>query len=225
MHGPGGYIATGLGGVLGAVSHNGKPILQYLPVALHTHKSDVNINRLPSSVMAVRKTGGDIECFELAVKSPDGSLLDNAIASVSIVKDGSYASEEDLGSPDDEADLLALIAQKLALGRLGGLIAEGLTPYGIITSYVRQAVLLRAVYSGLPVVRVGRGNCQGFPESDPDFIAGSNLTSTKARLLLIAAMMKLGSLPPARDPAHSTPAEANAVRAKVAQYQQIFDNH
>jgi L-asparaginase len=222
---PGGYIATGLGGVLGAVSHNGKPVLQYLPVMHHTHRSDVNINHLPASVPAVRRTGGDIETFDLAVKAPDGTLLDNAIASVSITKDGSYASEDVTGTPDDEADLLALIAHKLSLGRLGGLVAEGLTPYGIITSYVRQAVLLRAVYSGLPVVRVGRGNCQGFPEPDPDFIAGSNLTSTKARLLLIAALMKFGSLPPARDPDHPTPAEARALRAKVALYQQVFDTH
>jgi hypothetical protein len=222
---PGGYIATGLGGVLGAVSHNGKPVLQYLPLARHTHSSAVNINRLPKSVVAVRRSADGIESFELAIKADDGTLLDNAIASVSIVKDGSYASEEVLGSPDDEADLLALIAQKLALGRLGGLVAEGLTPYGIITSYVRQQVLLRAVYCGLPVVRVGRGNCQGFPESDPDFIAGSNLTSTKARLLLIAAMLKLGSLPPAQDPDHPTPAEMAALREKVAAYQTIFDTH
>ena len=38
-------------------------------------------------------------------------------------------------------------------------------------------------------------------------------------------MMKLGSLPPARDPAHPTPAEANALRGKIAQYQRIFDHH
>ncbi len=222
---PGGYIATGLGGVLGAVSHNGKPVLQYLPVALHTYRSAVNINQLPEAVTAVRKSAQGIESFRLAVKAADGKLLDNAIASVSIVKDGSYASEEVLGSPDDEADLVALITHKLSLGRLGGLVAEGLTPYGIISSYVRQAVLLRAVYSGLPVVRVGRGNCQGFPEADPDFIAGSNLTSTKARLLLIAAMMKFGSLPPARDPDHPSPEEAAALRAKITQYQAIFDTH
>jgi hypothetical protein len=222
---PGGYIATGLGGVLGAVSHNGKPVLQYLPVTLHTHQSEVNISRLPASVPAVRKTADGIGTFSLAVKAGDGTLSPNAIPSVAIVKDGTYASEDVLGSPDDEVDLVAIIAHKLSLGRLAGLVAEGLTPYGIITSYVRQAMLLRAVYSGLPVVRVGRGNCQGFPEYEPDFIAGSNLTSTKARLLLMAAMMKFGSLPPAADPAHPTSAEIAAVRARIADYQAIFDTH
>ncbi|HET9019174.1 MAG TPA: hypothetical protein VFN46_06290 [Acetobacteraceae bacterium] len=46
---------------------------------------------------------------------------------------------------------------------------------------------------------------------------------------MIAAMMKLGSLPPAQDPDHPTPMEraalrAAALRTKVAQYQDIFDS-
>ena len=86
--------------------------------------------------------------------------------------------------------------------------------------------MLRAVHSGLPVVRVGRGNTEGFvPLHDPDFIGGSNLTATKARLLLMACLMKLGSLPPAADPDHPTSAEAAAVRDKVGAYQTIFDTH
>ena len=57
--------------------------------------------------------------------------------------------------------------------------------------------MLRAVYSGLPVVRVGRGNTEGFvPLDNPALIGGSNLTATKARLLLMACLMKLGALPP-----------------------------
>ncbi len=58
--------------------------------------------------------------------------------------------------------------------------------------------MLRAIYSGLPVVRVGRGNTEGFvPLHDPSFIGGSNLTATKARLFLMACLMKFGALPPA----------------------------
>jgi hypothetical protein len=35
--------------------------------------------------------------------------------------------------------------------------------------------MLRAVHSGLPVVRVGRGNTEGFvPLHDPSFIGGSH---------------------------------------------------
>ena len=54
-------------------------------------------------------------------------------------------------------------------------------PYGSMTSSVRQDVLQRAIYRGLPVVRVGRGSPEGFANPDDHFIAGSNLTATKAR--------------------------------------------
>jgi len=60
---------------------------------------------------------------------------------------------------------------------------------------------------------------------DPEFIGGSNLTATKARLLLMACLMKFGSLPPAVDPDHPTTAEAATIREKVAAYQAIFDTH
>jgi hypothetical protein len=86
--------------------------------------------------------------------------------------------------------------------------------------------MLRAVHSGLPVVRVGGGNTEGFvPVHDRDFIGGSNLTATKARLLLMACLMKYGSLPPAADPDHPTSAETAAVRDRVAAYQAISDTH
>ena len=84
----------------------------------------------------------------------------------------------------------------------------------------------RAVYSGLPVVRVGRGNTQGFvPLHDPAFIGGSNLTATKARLLLMASLMKFGSLPPAADPDHPTPEERAVTATRAAAYQTVFDTH
>jgi len=77
--------------------------------------------------------------------------------------------------------------------------------------------MLRAVHSGLPDVRVGRGNTEGLvPLHDPSFIGGSNLTATKARLLLIACLMKFGCLPPVANPDHPTSEEAAATRKKVA---------
>jgi L-asparaginase/Glu-tRNA(Gln) amidotransferase subunit D len=109
---------------------------------------------------------------------------------------------------------------------LAGFVVEGLTPYGTNVSVARHRVMLRAVYSGLPVVRVGRGNTEGFVAvRDHSFIGGSNLTATKARLLLMAALMKLGALPPAADSDHPTSAEIAATREKVKQYQAIFDTH
>jgi L-asparaginase len=85
--------------------------------------------------------------------------------------------------------------------------------------------LLRAVYSGLPVARVGRGNNEGFAQPIDPFIGGGNLTSTKARLLLMACLMRFGSLPPAADPDRPTAAEREAISAKLADYQAVFDTH
>ena len=86
--------------------------------------------------------------------------------------------------------------------------------------------MLRAVYSGLPVVRVGRGNTEGFvPLDNLVFIGGSNLTATKARLLLMACLMKFGALPPAANPDQPMAAETAAVQKKVAEYQIVFNTH
>jgi len=59
----------------------------------------------------------------------------------------------------------------------------------------------------------------------PLAIAGSNLTATKARLLLMACLMKCGCLPPAADPTKPTAAETEATKEKLTQYQEIFNTH
>jgi hypothetical protein len=84
-----------------------------------------------------------------------------------------------------------------------------------------------ATFSGMPVARVGRADPGGRVPSGWDdlTIAGSNLDCNKARLLLMAAMLKLGRLPKARDPRNPTKAERTATVAKVAQFQEIFENH
>ena len=63
---------------------------------------------------------------------------------------------------------------------------------------------------------------------DRTFQAGShapNLTTTKARLLLTGAIMKLGPLPHAADPDHPTTAELDSIKQKIALYQAIFQTH
>jgi L-asparaginase len=55
--------------------------------------------------------------------------------------------------------------------------------------------------------------------------SGNNLTATKARVLLLAALLKLGALPVAADPASPTSDEAASTHAAVAAYQHIFDTH
>ncbi|MEI9922461.1 MAG: hypothetical protein WDN50_01770 [Bradyrhizobium sp.] len=152
-------------------------------------------------------------------------MLENAIPSVAIVKDGTYCGEDFGDDHALEQDLQFLLDHKLRTGRLVGVVAEGMNPYGKLTSDVRTAILTQAIFSGVPVVRVGRGNPEGFSDLDPIFISGSNLNSIKARLLLMAALMKFGCLPKASDPANATGAEIAATEKSVAAYQEIFNSH
>lgn len=88
----------------------------------------------------------------------------------------------------------------------------------------QEQALLRAACRGLPIVRTGRGNASGLVRVNPNnvFIEGNNLTATKARLLLTAAIMKFGALPPALDPERPTPEELDAIRQRIVAYQETF---
>ena len=94
-------------------------------------------------------------------------------------------------------------------------------------SVAQTRALEIAAFSGMPTIRVGRGNAGGLTPTNLNdvFIEGNNLTSTKARLLLMAAMMKYGSLPTATNPRNPTDAERQAVKEAVVAYQDIFDSH
>ena len=222
---PGNYRATGgHGGIVGQVSHMGRMTLTYVPVFKHTYLSEVNITRLPEATKAVFKGADGLRLVDVVVKK-DGKLLGDAIPSVGIVKDGGFGAEEFGDGANEEVELKAALEHKLALGRLGGFVVEGLVPYGMLSTPGKEAMMQRAVFSGLPVVRVPRGSSEGFADPSPFFIAGANLTSIKARLLLMAAMMKLGSLPPAKDPLSPTDAERAATQQAVAAYQEIFWTH
>ena len=108
------------------------------------------------------------------------------------------------------------MAYKLAHAPLSGFALEGLSPYGKAAATSKTRALLKAVYTGFPVVNVGRGNTEGFAIRGGPFIAGSNLTATKARILLMLCIMKFGMLPPARNPLAPTTAEMAAIEAKLA---------
>ena len=100
---PGAYVATGgHGGILGAAGHDGPPLLHYLPTARHTWRSEVNLTRLPSEVMGVHQESSRIETVGVAIKGPDGKLLEAAIPKVAITKDASYWDD---GAPDPEAEV------------------------------------------------------------------------------------------------------------------------
>jgi L-asparaginase len=223
---PGGYVATGgHGGILGGMGYHGAAVLHYVPALKHTYLSEVNLSRLPSSVPVVFSSHGVVKRSDMLTREADGDLLENAIPSVTIVKDGGFYAEEFLDDPAVTADLVALLTRKLETKRLAGFVIEGTVPYGKMTSSIRQGALRKAIYSGLPVVRVGRGNPEGFADPDDYFIAGSNLTATKARMLLMACLLKFGSLPPASDPVEPTQSELSAIRTAVMAYQKVFDTH
>ncbi len=205
---PGGYVVTGgHGGILGAVGHDGPPVITYLPTRRHTHASEVNLGKLPA-----------------AVKNEKGELLGSAIPKVAIVKDGNYDAEA--GEPlEDQVDLLALVERNRKRYPLAGFVVEGHAPYGTIPSTARARILRSAAHSGMPVVTVGRGNSEGFSVPKGVFIGGQNLTATKARLLLMACLLRFGAPPRAANPDSPTEKETRALREMLEKYQHIFDTH
>ena len=66
---------------------------------------------------------------------------------------------------------------------------------------------------------------EGFADHHEFQIAASNLTGTKARFLLMACLLKFGSLPAASDPDAPTAGELGAIRDALAAYQEVFDTH
>ena len=224
---PGGYVATGgHGGIIGRIGHPGAPQFSFKPVKRHTYASAVNLTQMPGEVHGSKFEGSRIGTGTVAIKDKNGDLLGSAIPKVTIVKHARYLPDDTSGDPSAEVDILARIEKNLRDASLAGFVAEGSAPFGAMSNPV-DAALKRAVFSGMPVVKVGRGNAGGFvdPSRDALAIAGSNLTATKARLLLMACLMKFGCLPPAADPARPTIAETEATKARIKEYQAIFDTH
>jgi hypothetical protein len=224
---PGGYVATGgHGGIIGRMGHPGAPQFSFKPVKRHTHNSQVNLSRLPTEVQGSKVQDSKVGTIAVAIKNNVGELVATAIPKVTIVKHARYLSDDTSGDASSEVDILARIEKNLRDAPLAGFIAEGSAPFGAMSNSV-DAALKRATFSGMPVVKVGRGNAGGFvdPTRDPLAIAGSNLTATKARLLLMACLMKFGCLPPAADAAKPTAAETEATKAKLKEYQEIFHTH
>ena len=229
---PGNYKATGgHGGILGTV---GPPVtIWYKPAYRHTASSDVNLSRLPEVVefLEYSEGGGTVR---VAVKDDKGDLLETAIPRVHIVKYGAYMDEDETADPDNEVDIIARIDRALRQQadsdpqspRLHGFVLEGSSPYGL-GGMAQHRALEVAAFSGMPVARVGRADPGGRVPSgwDDVTIAGSNLDTNKARLLLMAAMLKLGRLPKARNPRNPTREERAATVAAVERFQEIFERH
>ena len=153
-----------------------------------------------------------------------GGLIPTAIPIVSIVKLGRYHDDPSGVSWKNDVDLR--ISDMLSQSELAGVVAEGAAPYGTLSEAANHA-LRSAVFRGVPVVRVGRGVPEGFARSEETdvFLSGANLSATKARLVLMACLLRFGALPPAEDPDRPTRAEHAAVREKLDQFQEIFFTH
>lgn len=227
---PGGYLPVGgHGGVVADLGAHWEPQVTFVPRRRHTYRSDVRCTVLPGLVAGVEgSVVAGAHVVEVRTKNDRGELRAMAMPTVSVVKSGTFTDEvgpDPVTQVSPDPHVIDQIDRNLATAPLSGFVVEGLAPYGSTDPRVDRALEL-ATYSGIPVVRVGRGNPGGMAyRRDPDAIAGNNLTATKARMLLMAAMLKLGALPPATDPAKPTDSERSATRAAIAAYQEIFDTH
>jgi L-asparaginase len=221
---PGGYVATGgYGGIFGSMTAGA--YLTNVPTRKHTWKSDVRVSQLPTSINGQIKRNGKFETVSVAIKTAEGELLPSAIPKVSLLKGDSWFDDDGGPNPGNEKGIIANIDQLLTYP-LAGLVGEGSAPYSSMSASQDRA-LEKAVLNGLPVVKTARGDASGLVKVNPNnlFIEGNNLTTTKARVLLTGAIMKLGTLPRAADPEHPTTAETDAIKKKINLYQEIFQTH
>ena len=222
---PGGYKATGgHGGVLGTI---GPPVtLWYAPAYKRGASSDVRLDLIPE----VHET----EAGPIPIRDENGALLPTAIPYVHMVKSGNYMSVDPFGDPDAEVDIVARIEKGVsdrrsadpAVPKLHGFVMEGLNPYGTGTDSQMSALTL-AAFHGMPTVTVGRADPGGRVPQRPGevMVQGSNLDANKARLLLMAALLRLGPLPVAKDPRNPTAVERRATLARIEEFQAIFETH
>jgi hypothetical protein len=225
---PGGYVATGGdGGIVGTVSRRSVVRLPWRPTHRQTWRSAVRLTELPEIVDGMTGArGATSRIVPVRTRDAGGALIGSSIPVVTIAKFAHYVEQEPTPDASTEAGIFAQVERNLGHHPLAGFVAEGTAPYGSMNESAEAALRL-ATLAGMPVVKVGRGNADGYVDRTyaPLAIAGSNLTATKARLLLMACLLRFGSLPPAADPTDPTADEIRAVRAGLDRYQEVFDSH
>ncbi|HZW56714.1 MAG TPA: asparaginase domain-containing protein [Nitrososphaerales archaeon] len=233
---PGGYKSSGgHGGILGSVSSTGfrsHVNIWYRPAYKHTSSSEVNLSRLPTYLEFSDSLLG--RNVKLQIKDEkDGTLRGESLPLIDIVKYSSYSQESEKEDESTEVAIRALIDRANAdqhgddrRPKLHGVVLEGSGGLAKGTRSQMKALALASM-CGMPVVRVMRSDPEGKISANPTdlTIEGSNLDSNKARLLLIASMLKLGRLPRAKDPARPTTKEREAILEKIALFQKIFETH
>jgi L-asparaginase/Glu-tRNA(Gln) amidotransferase subunit D len=222
---PGGYVATGgYGGIFGSMTAGA--YLTNIPTRKHTWKSEVRVTQLPMKIDGQLRQNGVFKTVSVDIKNAAGELLPTAIPKVSILKGDVWYDDDGPPNPAGEAGIIANINMLLDKYPLAGIVGEGTAPYSSMSTSQDRA-LDKAALNGIPVVKTARGDASGLVKVNAGnlFIEGNNLTTTKARLLLTAAIMKLGPLPRAADPDHPTAAELDAIKQKIGLYQEIFQTH
>jgi L-asparaginase len=215
---PGNYVATGgFGGIVGSVDTSGRSVVTYRPTYRFTHRSQLNLSRLPGSVK-----GRGVEGAERVVTVLDasGRLRPDAMPVVTTFTYGRYVDA--CCGPHQVQSWVDHCEREHPLV---GIVGEGANPYGHFDAETDRA-LRRAALGGVPVVKCGRGGTRGFtPRQSSWAVSANNLTAPKARILLMAALLKLGALPVAADPSNPQPHEEAATASAVQRYQQLFDSH
>lgn len=223
---PGAYVATGgYGGIFGSMTAGA--YLTNIPTRKHTWKSELRISQLPANQSGWLKTkAGKVEAVTVTIKNAAGELLPQAIPKVAMLKGDNWYDDSGVPDPAAEKGIAATIDMLLGEYPLAGIVGEGLAPYSSMSASQDKALEL-AVLQGLPVVKTARGDASGLVKVNPRnlFIEGNNLTTTKARLLLTAALMKFGPLPRVVDVARPTAEELIAIREKLGLYQEVFQTH
>jgi len=223
---PGAYVATGgYGGIFGSMTAGA--YLTNIPTRKHTWKSELRISQLPANQSGWLKTkAGKVEAVTVTIKNAAGELLPQAIPKVPMLKGDNWYDDSGVPDPAAEKGIAATIDMLLSEYPLAGIVGEGLAPYSSMSASQDKALEL-AVLQGLPVVKTARGDASGLVKVNPRnlFIEGNNLTTTKARLLLTAALMKFGPLPRAADVTRPTAEELVAIREKLGLYQEVFQTH
>ena len=222
---PGGFgTLGGHGGVIGTTAG---PRLTFLPLNRHGRTSAVRYLAIPKTVPGLRRApGGRIEQIPVTVKDDAGRLRGEAIPEVELLDFNSWMTSNPPGTPDPVVPRIeSAIARCLGESPLGGLVAEAPTS----GHFDRHDALMidQAALSGFVVVKVSRGTPGTFLGAVAEnlFVEGSNLNASKARVLLLACLLRFGCPPPAADPAHPTEAEKAAVRSHLAAIQEVFDTH
>jgi L-asparaginase/Glu-tRNA(Gln) amidotransferase subunit D len=214
---PGNYTgANAAGAVLAVVDGQGPPEVLRIPVRRHTFTSQLRIPALPDHVEGLRPDGSR---GRVRVKDGPRSLDPAAVPRVLIHKAAFYHRGDEDASSGLRADVAALLRDE----PLAGVVIEGRNPYGAVDRQTTEAAR-DAVLRGLPVVLTGRGNTAARSSTDRErLFVTTDLPSVKARILLMAALLKLGSLPPPSDVGNPGSRELAAVAERLAAFQDIFD--